>query len=102
MKSICQLMEKGWALSTSNLPLGGLPRNSVDRITDRPDMTSAVDCGRKALTQLNLNCSKILKQPKSMEISDITLKSQSFILLINVKMPRIYLLTIRRVNAIMF
>ena len=38
--SICQLMAKGWALSTGNLPQGGLPRNSVDRITDRPDMTS--------------------------------------------------------------
>ena len=25
--------------------------NSVDRITDRTDMTSAVECGRKALTQ---------------------------------------------------
>ena len=44
-------MAKGWALSTGNLPRGGLPRNSVDRMTDRPDMTSAVDRGRKALTQ---------------------------------------------------
>ena len=44
-------MAKGWALSTGNLPRGGLPRNSVDRITDRPDMTSTVDSGRKALTQ---------------------------------------------------
>ena len=32
---------------------GGLPRNSLDRITDRPDMTLAVDRGRKALTQTN-------------------------------------------------
>ena len=32
-------MAKGFALSTGYLPLGGLPRNSVDRITDRPDMT---------------------------------------------------------------
>ena len=39
-------------LSTGNLPQGGLPRNSVDRIIDRPDMTSAVDCGCKELTQL--------------------------------------------------
>ena len=30
-------------LSTGYLPRGGLPRNSVDRITDRPDMISAVD-----------------------------------------------------------
>ena len=46
-------MAKRWALSTGNLSRGGLPRNSVDRITDRPDMTSAVDRGRKALTQTN-------------------------------------------------
>ena len=44
-------MAKGWALSTGNLPRGGLPRNSVDRITYRPNMTSAVDRGHKALTQ---------------------------------------------------
>ena len=50
-KSICQLIAKGWVLSTCTLPRGGLPRNSVDRITDRPDMTPAVDSGRKALTQ---------------------------------------------------
>ena len=43
-------MAKGCALSTGYLFRGGLPRNSVDRITDRPDMTSAVDRGRKALT----------------------------------------------------
>ena len=48
-------MAKGWALSTGNLPRGGLPRNSVDRITDRPDMTSAIDRGCKALTQQQLN-----------------------------------------------
>ena len=46
-------MAKGCALSTGYLPLGGLPRNSVDRIADRPDMTSAVDRGRKASTQTN-------------------------------------------------
>ena len=46
-------MAKRCALSTGYLPLGGLPRNSVDRITDRPDMTSAVDHGRKASTQTN-------------------------------------------------
>ena len=48
-------MAKGWGLSTGNLPHGGLPRNSVDRITDRPDMTSAVDRGLKALTQQHNN-----------------------------------------------
>ena len=46
-------MAKGCALSTGYLPRGGLPRNSVDMITDRPDMTSAVDRGRKASTQTN-------------------------------------------------
>ena len=30
---------EGCALSTGYLPRGGLPRNSVDRITDHPDMT---------------------------------------------------------------
>ena len=54
-KSICQLMAKGWALSTGNLPWGGLPRNSVDGITDRPDMTTAVDRGCKALTEQQVN-----------------------------------------------
>ena len=44
-------MAKGCALSTGYLPRGGLPRNSVVRITDGPYMTSAVDCGRKASTQ---------------------------------------------------
>ena len=44
-------MAKGCALSTGYLSRVGLPRNSVDRITDRPDMTSAVDRGRKAPTQ---------------------------------------------------
>ena len=49
-------MAKGCALSTGYLPRGGLPRNSADRITDRPDMTSAVDRGRKAAsTQTNIN-----------------------------------------------
>ena len=47
-------MAKRWPLSTGNLPLGGLPKNSVDRIIDRPDMTLAVDRGRKALTQTKL------------------------------------------------
>ena len=43
-----QLMAK---ICTGNLSQGGMPRNSVDRITDRPDMTSAVYRGRKASTQ---------------------------------------------------
>ena len=40
------------ALSTSKLPLGGLPRNSVVRITDRPDMTSAVYHGCRATNKV--------------------------------------------------
>ena len=35
-KSICQLMAK----RCGNLPRGGLPSKSVNRLTDRPDMTS--------------------------------------------------------------
>ena len=46
-------MAKGCGLSTGYLPRGGLPRNSVDRITDRPDMTSAVDRGCKVSSQTN-------------------------------------------------
>ena len=46
-------MGKWCALSTGKLPRGGLPRNSVDRITDRPDMTSAVYRGRKEPTKTN-------------------------------------------------
>ena len=45
-------MAKGCVLRTGYLPRGGLPRNSVDRLTDRPDMTSAVDRGCKASTQI--------------------------------------------------
>ena len=48
-------MAKGCALSTGYLPRGGLPRNSVGRITDRHDKTSAVDRGRKASTQTKTN-----------------------------------------------
>ena len=54
-------MPKGCALSTGYLPRGGLPRNSVGRITDRPDMTSAVDRGRKASTRT--------KQKRYLELS---------------------------------
>ena len=69
-------MAKGCALSTGYLPRGGLLRNSVDMITgylprrgllrnsvdmitDRPDMTSAVDRGRKASTQTNEQIKRI-------------------------------------------
>ena len=46
-------MAEGCALSTGYLPRGGLPRKSLDRITDHPDMTSAVDRGCKTSTQTN-------------------------------------------------
>ena len=52
-KSSCHLMVNGCALSTGYLPRGGLHRNSVDKLTDRPDMTSAVGRGRIASTQIN-------------------------------------------------
>ena len=41
-------MAKECALVTGILPVGGLPRKSVVRITDRPHMTSAIYHGRKA------------------------------------------------------
>ena len=44
-------MAKECVPSTGKLPMGGLPRNSAVRITDCPDMISAVDCGHKASTQ---------------------------------------------------
>ena len=51
MASSCQLIAKECMLSTGKLPLGGLPRNSVGRITDDPDMTSADYHGPKATNQ---------------------------------------------------
>ena len=50
----CQLMAKECTLSTGKLPLGGLPRNSVVRITDchpSADTSSAVYRGSKAINQ---------------------------------------------------
>ena len=39
----CQLLAKKWALNTGKLPLGGLPRNILDKkLTIK---TSAVYCG---------------------------------------------------------
>ena len=40
-------------LSTGKLPQGGLPRNSVVRIDDHPNVTSAVYSGHKAINQTN-------------------------------------------------
>ena len=44
-------MAKECTLSTGNLPTGGLSRDSVVRITDCPDMTSAVYHRYKATKQ---------------------------------------------------
>ena len=44
-------MGKQCNLSTGKLPLGSLHRNSVVRMIDCPDMTSAVYLGRKATNQ---------------------------------------------------
>ena len=41
-RAAVKFMVKECILSTGKLPPEGLPRNSVVRITDRPDMTSAV------------------------------------------------------------
>ena len=46
-------MGKECTLSTGILPPGGLPRNSVVRITDHPGMSSAVYHGHKATNQMN-------------------------------------------------
>ena len=54
-KSSCQLMVKECMLSTGKLPLGGLPRNSVVWITERPNITSAVYSGGKATIQTILS-----------------------------------------------
>ena len=48
-RSSCQLIEKECTLSTGKLPPGVLPSSSVVRITDRPDMTTAVYRGQKVL-----------------------------------------------------
>ena len=62
-------MAKRCALSTGNLLRGGLPRNSLDRITDRPDMTSAVYSGRRASIQTKKHVQRC-KPKKRKEIMD--------------------------------
>ena len=60
-------------LSTGYLPRGGLPRNSVDRITDRPDKTSAVDRGRKASTKTKTKKTlRTVTTIKGQQLKDIT------------------------------
>ena len=77
-------MAKGCALSSGYLPQGGLPRNSVDRITDRPDMTSAVDRGCKASTQTKKKTGRS-SAPLSCGITKI-----SYILLLKIQQPSTY------------
>ena len=62
-KSSSQFMTKECTLSTGKLHPGGLPRNIVIWITDRPDMTSAVYLGRTALntTTYSMHCCLSLK-----------------------------------------
>ena len=48
-------------LITGKLPLGSLPRNSVVRITERPDMTSAVYHGCKVTNQTKKIVRKLWK-----------------------------------------
>ena len=67
-------MAKGCALSPGYLPLGGLHRNSVDRITDRPDMTSAVDRGRKATNKTSFiqdSADKHIQSKTSRSVSSV-------------------------------
>ena len=82
-------------LSTGKLPLGGLPKNSVARITDRPEMNSAVYHGHKATNQsintynlrkkhLYIVCNIVLTVKKA-EIRLPKLKSIPFILSLFVK-----------------
>ena len=50
------LLVKTMSLSTDNLPVVGMSKNSVTLITDRPnrpDMILTADCGRKSLNQIN-------------------------------------------------
>ena len=50
-------MSKECKLSTGKLPLGGLPRNSVVRINDHPDMTSARIKQKITISQCSfMNC----------------------------------------------
>ena len=50
----------------------------MDRITDRPDMTSAVDRGRKALTQLNSLIESRSTKQQTKELRSQLTKMDSF------------------------
>ena len=55
-RAVVSYLEKNVLLSTGKLFLGGLPRNSVDKITYRPCLTSAVYCVCKASNQTKNMC----------------------------------------------
>ena len=65
-----QLMAKESMLSTGKLPLGGLPRKSVVRITVRPDITSAAYRGRKTSIQTNKETSLLTSEPSVLVCGD--------------------------------
>ena len=75
-------MVKGCVLITGYLPRGGLSRNSVDRLTDLPDMTSAVDRGRKASTQTNKQTNSSVKQEKETRESPLPRLNKRYIVII--------------------
>ena len=52
-------MAKECMLSTGKLPLEGIPRKSMVRITDYSDLIPAVYCGHKATNQL----SRVVRKP---------------------------------------
>ena len=55
-------MAKECMLSTGKLPLEGIPRNSMVRITDYPDLIPAVYCGHKATNQFIVCVKQQIKQ----------------------------------------
>ena len=57
-----QLSVNGESMYTKSgkLPLEDLPSNSVGRITDHPDMTSAVYHGHRATNQTNKQTNKAI------------------------------------------
>ena len=57
-------MTKECTLSIVKLPLEGLPRNSVVRINDYPNMISAVYSGLKATNQTKFNKVKLYSVAK--------------------------------------
>ena len=62
----CQVLVKGCAQSTGQLPGFSLPLKSVIRITDPPNMT-AVYLGRQAKNQTKTLMAKIVSSPRSVQ-----------------------------------